>query len=222
VTPPASLLFTALVLGAQHSFGPDHIAAVGLFVSRSPSWKRALGLGIRWGIGHSTTILLLGGALALSGLRLPPRFGPAMERVVGATLIALGVLAAVRATRLHGHWHEHDGVQHWHLHTHHTSAGHDHDHRTLLGLGMVHGLAGTGALVLMIPVAMAATPHRALLFLATFGLGTVLSMALFSAVAGGVLARMGHASLAFARGAALLAAAGSVTIGLWWLLVGGA
>lgn len=217
----APLLLTALILGAQHSFGPDHIAAVGLFVSRKPSWRRALGLGVRWGVGHSLTILVLGGLIALSGLRLPARFEPAMERLVGAVLIALGTVAIVRALRVHGHWHHHEGETHWHLHEHRVTPAHDHDHRALLGIGMLHGLAGTGALVLMIPVALAASASHALLFLGAFGLGTVLSMALFSAAAGWVLSAASHASVAIARGAAMVAAVLSIAVGTWWLLAGG-
>jgi ABC-type nickel/cobalt efflux system permease component RcnA len=233
------LLATALVLGAQHSFGPDHVAAVSLFVSRRPSWRRALGLGVRWGIGHSITVVALGGVLALSGLRLPEQFTPLMERLIGVLLIALGVAALLRARRVHGHWHEHDGAPHWHLHLHPRAArapeppaspgthsrdraAHDHDHRALLGIGMAHGVAGSGALVLMIPVATSAAPRESLLFLAAFGVGTVVSMALFSAAAGWLLSVASRASLTIARGATVVAALASVGIGLWWLLAGGA
>lgn len=215
------LLATALVLGAQHSFGPDHVAAVGLFVSRRPSWRRALGLGVRWGVGHSAAILLLGGALAVSGLHLPERFAPFMERGVGAMLVVLGLMAFWRSRRLHGHWHEHDGGPHWHLHGHARTAEHDHDHRALLGIGMMHGLAGTGALAVLVSATVPSAPH-AIAFLAAFALGTIVAMGLFSAAAGWALSAASHRSAVIARGAALIAAAASVAVGSWWLAAGGA
>lgn len=215
------LIPTALVLGALHSFAPDHLAAVSVFVSRRPSWRRALQLGVRWGIGHSLTVVLVGGALAVGGLRLPARFSPLVERGVGAMLIVLGVVALARAARLHAHWHEHEGHRHWHLHSHLRREGHAHDHRALLGIGMLHGLAGTGALVVALPVAVADSASSALVFLVAFGIGTILSMALFGAAAGWLLAATTRASLHVHRAAVSLAGALSVGVGVWWLVTGG-
>ncbi|MDQ3697936.1 MAG: sulfite exporter TauE/SafE family protein [Gemmatimonadota bacterium] len=216
-----TLVLTAIALGALHSFAPDHLAAVGLFVSRAPSWRRALALGVRWGIGHSATIVLLGAALAWSGVQVPPHFETAMERLVGATLVVLGAVALGRAYRVHGHWHTHDGATHAHLHAHHRGPSHDHDHRALLGVGALHGFAGAGALVVLIPVTTSASPRHSLIFLAAFGLGTVLSMSLFGAAAGWLIASASRAWAVAARSAAALGGAGSVAVGLWWLMAGG-
>lgn len=218
------LIPTAVALGALHSFAPDHLAAVSVFVSRRPSWRRALGLGARWGLGHSLTVVVVGGALALSGLHLPDRFAPVVERVVGITLIGLGVLALARAMRVHGHWHEHEGVRHWHLHTHRGRGGqegHDHDHRALLGIGMLHGLAGSGALVVALPVAITGSRGGALVFLMAFGLGTIVAMALFSAAAGWVLGVTTRTSARLHRTAIAAAGALSTGVGLWWVIAGG-
>ena len=217
------LLAAALVLGALHSFGPDHLAAVGVFVSRRPSWRRAASLGARWGMGHSLAILLVGGAVVLSGLRLPERFAPLAERLIGVVLIAVGVAALWRAWRLHAHAHTHDGATHWHVHSHATSESHDHSHGALFGIGMLHGLAGTGALVALLP-AFTDTREDGLLFLVLFGLGTICSMALFGATAGHVLAvtttTKGRAPIH--RAALACAGAASVVVGVWWLASGGA
>ena len=221
MTDIAILILTALALGALHSFAPDHLAAVSVFVSRKPSWRNALGLGARWGMGHSLTVVLVGGVLALSGLQLPERFESLTERVVGVVLVALGMFAISRAIRLHGHWHDHEGKHHWHLHTHRTSEGHEHDHGALMGIGMLHGLAGTGALVVALPVAIGGSRTGALIFLIAFGLGTILSMSLFSAAAGWLLSTTTSVSSNMHRGAIVVAGLLSVAVGIWWIVSGG-
>jgi sulfite exporter TauE/SafE len=215
------LIPTALVLGAIHSFAPDHLAAVSVFVSRRPSWRNALGLGARWGLGHSLTVVLVGGALALSGLRLPERFESTAERAVGVVLVVLGIFAISRAMKVHGHWHEHEGTHHWHLHSHRGSEAHVHDHGALMGIGMLHGLAGTGALVVALPVAIGGSRAGALIFLIAFGLGTILSMSLFSAAAGWLLSATANVSRNVHRGAIVLAGLASVGVGIWWMVAGG-
>ena len=215
------LVASALVLGALHSFAPDHLAAVSVFASHRPSWRRALGLGARWGTGHSLTVLLVGGALVLSGLHLPARLAPVVERVVGVTLVGLGAFALLRARRIHGHWHDHDGRRHWHLHSHRHSAAHDHGHGALLGIGMLHGLGGTGTLVIALPVTVAASRAHSLLYLAAFGVGTVVSMSLFGAAAGYAFGAAARTSAGLMRAAASGAALASVAVGAWWIVAGG-
>jgi sulfite exporter TauE/SafE len=216
------LVLTALALGALHAFGPDHLAAVSVFVARRPSWRRALGLGARWGLGHSLVIVVLGGLLAFSGLHLPDRFATMAERVVGVTLVALGFVALWRAWQLHGHWHEHGETRHWHVHSHRHQESHDHGHGALLGIGMLHGLAGTGALVVTLPLVVGGSPSRSLVFLTSFGVGTVVAMALFGAASGWLLAIASRASRVVHRGAVALAGVASIAVGLWWLVAGGA
>jgi sulfite exporter TauE/SafE len=214
----STLLATALVLGAAHSFAPDHLAAIGVFVSRKPQGRRALAIGAHWGVGHSVVILLVGGALVLTGWRLPDYFAPAVERIVGVTLIVLGVFALVRALRIHGHPHEHGGIAHWHLHSHRRSEQHDHTHHAALGMGMLHGLAGTGALVIALPLAATESAPLALAYLVTFGVSTTLAMAAFGAVAGWAARRAAHRSLMLVRAIASVAALGSVVVGVWWAI----
>jgi sulfite exporter TauE/SafE len=216
------LILTALALGAMHSFAPDHLAAVSVFVSRKPSWRNALELGARWGMGHSLTVVLVGGALALSGLQLPEALESAAERIVGVVLVALGIFAISRAQKLHGHWHEHEGDRHWHLHSHRASDSHEHDHGALMGIGMLHGLAGTGALVVALPVTIAGSRAGALIFLVAFGIGTIFSMSLFSAVAGWLLSTTSTLSRNLHRITIVLAGLLSMAVGLWWIIAGGA
>ena len=220
MTPLAPLISAAFVMGALHSFGPDHLAAVSVFASRRPSWRRAAGLGARWALGHSATILLVGGIVVLSGLRLPERMAPVAERLVGVVLIALGLSAIWRARRLHAHRHAHGGETHWHIHSHAASEAHDHSHKALFGIGMLHGMAGTGALVALLP-SFAATRAGGLLFLVVFGVGTVCSMALFGAGAGHAFQVTTRADTRLERWAMALAGSASAAVGLWWLATGG-
>jgi sulfite exporter TauE/SafE len=210
------LLSTGVALGAMHSFAPDHLAAVGVFVSRRPQWQGALAIGARWGVGHSVVILVVGGALVLTGWRFPDHFAPAIERIVGLTLIGLGVVALVRALRVHAHVHEHHGLAHWHLHSHRRSEGHDHTHHAALGMGMLHGLAGTGALVIALPLAATKSASLALAYLVAFGTGTTVAMATFGAFAGWAVHRAGYRSVTLVRATASVAALASVVVGVWW------
>jgi sulfite exporter TauE/SafE len=216
------LLLTAFTLGVVHSFAPDHLAAVGAFASRRPSWRGALGLGARWGIGHSLTILLLGGVLVASGVRLPAAFDQMAERAVGVILVVVGIATVWRAFRLHAHWHAHDGEPHLHVHSHARGEGHDHSHRALLGIGMLHGVAGTGALVIALPSGLEASLGVAFAFLLVFGLGTVLAMALFGAAAGRLVTAAARVSLGWHRAVIAAAGAASIGIGLWWVVLAGA
>jgi sulfite exporter TauE/SafE len=215
------LLVTALVLGAAHSFAPDHLAAIGVFVSRRPEWRRAVTIGAGWGVGHSCVIALVGGALVLTGWRFPPDFAPMVERLVGVTLIVIGVVAIARAMRVHAHVHDHDGTTHWHLHSHRATESHDHSHRAALGIGMLHGLAGTGALVIALPFTAAESVPLALAYLVTFGVGTTLAMAAFGGIAGWAVRRAGRRSTTVLRAAASFAALASVVVGVWWTLAAG-
>lgn len=215
------LLATALVLGAAHSFAPDHLAAIGVFVSRRPEWRRAVTIGAGWGVGHSLVIALVGSALVLTGWRFPAQFAPMIERLVGVTLIVIGIVALTRAMRVHAHVHEHDGTAHWHLHSHRRTESHDHSHRAALGIGMLHGLAGTGALVIALPLAAADSVPLALAYLLTFGIGTTFAMAAFGGIAGWAVRRAGRRSTSVLRVAASFAALASVVVGVWWTIAAG-
>jgi sulfite exporter TauE/SafE len=214
----STLLITALLLGAAHSFAPDHLAAIGVFVSRRPQWRRALAIGARWGVGHSLVILLVGGALVLTGWRFPETLAPWVERIVGVTLVAIGIGALVRALRVHAHRHDHDGVAHWHLHSHRRSEAHDHVHRAALGMGMLHGLAGTGALVIALPLAAAESMPLALGYLLAFGIGTTLAMAASGVAAGWVIRGAARPSPALVRATPSVAALASMVVGVWWVI----
>ncbi len=146
-----------LLLGLRHATDADHVVAVTTLVARSPSPWRALRIGAWWGVGHMATLTVLGGALVLLGLAVPEPTARALEMGVAAMLVVLGAANWVQAPQ-------------------------ERSPTPLRPLvtGVVHGVAGTGAIALLVMTAFGDTASR-LAFLAVFGVGTVLSMALFTA-----------------------------------------
>ena len=184
------VLLLGLLLGARHAIEADHVAAVAALAARSRSARDGARLAAVWGLGHAATLLALGGLLIAAGLSLPDAVGRAFEALVGVLLVALGldVLWRVRRRGLHLHVHAHgDGPPHLHAHAH-APAGHDdhaHEHprgplRRAFLVGGAHGLAGSGAAVLL-ALPGAATPAAAFGGLVLFALGSVVGMTLFSA-----------------------------------------
>jgi ABC-type nickel/cobalt efflux system permease component RcnA len=139
-------LFTVIgvgfLLGIRHATDPDHVIAVTTIVSRQRSIRHAGLIGILWGVGHTITILLVGAAIILFNLAIPPRIGLAMELAVGLMLILLGVLNLTGVTQwvthrftpghkheevIHSHAHRHGGEVHAHIHSHNPEV-HVHTH----------------------------------------------------------------------------------------------
>ncbi len=188
-----------LALGMRHALEPDHLAAVSTLVTQPTSVRRPLStamLGAFWGLGHTLALFAVGLVLATLRTELPPRLGEAFELVVAAMLIFLGIRALLIARRqaeegdaVH-HVHDHDGV----AHTHAGPAAHIHVGRLTLAarplvVGIVHGLAGSGALTAL-AMARLDTGGARLAYIACFGLGSVLGMSLLTGLLGIPLARM--------------------------------
>ena len=225
------------VLGMRHATDPDHVIAVTTIVSRQASIRGAALIGATWGIGHTLTIALVGGAIIVFHIVIPPTFGLMMELGVAVMLVVLGVLTLtgtldrigaamapfkVRNGNLryqpaapghrhrlvglhahataHAHPHAHGDYAHSHRHGHDAvSHGHAEDatpqawldrHFGGLGayqllrpllVGVVHGLAGSAAVALLI-VAAITDPLESLAYLLLFGLGTIAGMMLVTAV----------------------------------------
>ena len=91
----STVVVLGFFLGMRHATDPDHVVAVATILSREPTMRSAVRVGVVWGIGHSLTILLVGGAIVAFGLTVPPRVGLGMELSVGVMLIVLGVLTVV-------------------------------------------------------------------------------------------------------------------------------
>lgn len=189
-----SLLFLGFLIGIRHALEADHIAAVSAIVADSRSVSQAVRQGTVWGIGHTATLFLLGTIVVVLGTELPRDFAGFLELAVAAMLVLLGidVIRRVVRERMHFHVHSHaDGTTHFHAHAHPGESGHDasrhrHRHRDrfpfrAMIVGMVHGMAGSAALILLTLSAVESI-GLALLYMFLFGLGSILGMAVFSLV----------------------------------------
>ena len=158
MTPLPSLIL-GFALGVRHATDADHIAAVGTIAADGRSARRAAAIGAAWGVGHSASVLLVGGALVLFRLPMPVRVALALEFVAALMLIGLGVRSIVARRQR-------------------VSA----DSRTRpLAVGVVHGLAGSAMLALLV-LGATQTALAAALYLVCFCIGTIGGMALVTAM----------------------------------------
>lgn len=222
----AAAYAAAFALGASHALEVDHMVAVSAFVGGNPRLLAAAGFGMRWGVGHGVAVLLAGGLLAWSGVRVPPSAATWAELAVGVILIALGVWALRVARRLHVHPPGvHGDHGHLHAHLHGGASPHEHPHPAPGGrhrhlstlIGAAHGLAGTAPVVALVPVTLIWDMRLALGYLAAFGVGTILAMGTYALLAA-VAIRRARASARAARAIAMGTALASVALGLWWIV----
>jgi hypothetical protein len=186
---PAGLLLLGLVIGLRHSMEADHVAAVSTIVAgNSKSKFRAPMLGALWGLGHTASLFVAGLVVLLLAISIPQKVSNTLEFGVGIMLVFLGattmtgfsagkLLRGITGRGQHKHVHVHDdtGVMHSHEHDHHD---HGHGHKSLL-VGMVHGMAGSGALMLVVLSTINSVP-LGLAYIAIFGAGSIASMAAMS------------------------------------------
>ncbi len=212
----------SLLLGFRHAFEPDHLAAVSTLATRQGSVLRASWLGIVWGLGHTASVGLVALLVIGAGLSLPQRLWPAADFLVGMLLVALGaaVLWRYARGRWHLHSHTHDGTPHLHLHSHAPpqGAGHTHHHtrwdlRRSLGFGLLHGLAGSGAIVVLL-IATVPTRGAQLAYLGAFGLGTMVGMLAVSLSLAALVRLASRRGALWATVLHLGSAAASISVGL--------
>lgn len=227
-------VLSGLVAGFLHVLaGPDHLAAVAPLAVRSH--RKAWVSGLRWGLGHSAGVLVIGVLAIVFKSVLPVgQVSSVSERLVGVLLIAMGIWTVRQALRVevHAHEHAHDGSRHGHVHFH--GPGHAHpapegvaavDHRhghAAVGIGILHGLAGSSHFLGVLPSLGFSQAEHAVAYLAAFGLGTVLAMVGFSALLGEVASRWALHTRHWYRGLLLACSAVAFAVGGWWLVVGGA
>jgi len=146
--------------------------------------------GVFWGLGHTLTLFLFGSTVLFLDRVLPERLQSGIELAVGVMLVVLGldVLRRLAKERIHFHLHEHqDGIRHFHGHSHAGEAvprTHDHGHWRKLPLralviGLVHGMAGSAALIVL-TLGSAPSVAAGLLYILLFGVGSIVGMALLS------------------------------------------
>lgn len=190
-----STLALGFILGLRHALDADHLVAVSTIVSeRKGVWSSSL-VGLLWGVGHTMSLLIVGLGVIFLDIQIPERMSHALELVVALMLIVLGVnvLRKLRSGAvLHVHTHGHG--DHLHIHPHVHSRGlerHEHPEQhqhTQVGkkpliVGMIHGLAGSAGLMLVVLATITSVPI-ALLYIGLFGVGSIGGMFVMSTLIG--------------------------------------
>ena len=175
MTPLLSVLLLGFFLGMRHATDPDHVIAVTTIVSRQRSVRAAAWTGALWGLGHTLTILAVGGAIILFGLVIPPRVGLGMEFSVAIMLVLLGILTLTGVTRRiqearagtapagghgdrHAHPHAHGDYVHSHVHGHAPEA-HGHPEESTPQARLDRALGQFGAYQILAPARRRAGPR---------------------------------------------------------------
>jgi hypothetical protein len=185
-----SALAVGFLLGLRHATDGDHVVAVSAIASREESVFRALRIGAAWGIGHSVTLMLVGGTIVLFRLTVPPRLGLSFEFLVAVMLVALGVATIARRPAIAA-----------------VSM------RRPIAVGFLHGLAGSAFVALLV---LAAIPGWAsqLAYLALFGMGTVAGMAAITTAIAVPATVAGRHFVRFQNGLQIVSGVASIAFGL--------
>lgn len=167
-----NILFTltlGFLLGLKHSFEADHVIAVSTITSEQKNPLKAALTGIFWGLGHTTTLFITGIIVLLLRVSIPEKLSISLEVLVGIMLIILGLRVLRRTRSLHSHKH--------------GKKEHKYYHNISFMVGLVHGIAGSGALMLLI---LSTIPSflEGLYYILIFGLGSILGMSLMSFIIG--------------------------------------
>ena len=240
-----SILVLGLFLGMRHATDSDHVVAVTTIVSRQRKIQSAALTGVFWGIGHTITLMIVGGAIILFGVVIPDRLGLSLEFCVALMLIFLGgfnlrsfrkeTLSIAASSVVHEHTHRHGDYIHSHAHGHEPEAhGHAADevpterfdrrfgrstlYRALrpVIVGIVHGLAGSAAVVLLV-LPVIRNPLWAMVYLLLFGVGTIIGMMLITVAIAAPITFSAVRFRVFNRYAG--AAAGVLSLGFGFFLV---
>jgi high-affinity nickel permease len=226
-----SIVVIGFFLGMRHATDPDHVIAVTTIVSRQRSIGRAALIGAFWGVGHTITIFGVGTAIILFNVVIPTRLGLSMEFSVSLMLIVLGVWNLVGFLRsapgagapvIHSHSHAHGGVVHSHTHSHPVDEtlseappgpGLYQYFRPLM-VGIVHGLAGSAAVALLI-LATIRNPTWAIIYLLIFGIGTIAGMMVITMSIASTFRFVGNRFAKFNQRLAMISGLVSVVFGVF-------
>jgi sulfite exporter TauE/SafE len=238
----------------RHALEPDHVAAVATLAARSRGPRETVLQGAVWGLGHTITLLAVGGVCLLLRATIPQRLAASLEGVVGVMLLLLGadVLVRMRRRGVHLHVHRHDeGTVHLHAHRHapdtvhdthaadgadgapannaddahaHHTVHHEHAHvhgfpRRALLVGLVHGLAGSAALLLLTLTTLGSA-WLGVAYIAVFGIGSIAGMAVLAGVMSLPLqgpARRFSSWLRWRSGLEAVIGCGTLAVGGWVL-----
>ena len=184
-------LALGFALGVKHALDADHVVAVSTIVSQYRNPFRATLAGVFWGIGHTTTLLLVGIAVIAFKVVIPDKLALLMEFLVGIVLVILGIQTLWQFLPHNNHAHIHDHGDELHSHVHIHSSGGDEkraqhhalrQHKSLL-IGLIHGLAGSAALMLLV-LGSIQSPWEGVFYIVIFGVGSILGMMIISTLIG--------------------------------------
>ena len=206
-----ALFGLGFALGVRHALDPDHLVAVSTIVSRNNSIVRSSFAGALWGLGHTASLFLCGTIVLALRITIPERFVAMAESAVAVMLVLLGINALWRAlkdSRLRVHVHAHEGRRHIHVHVQKIGF------RSFL-IGMVHGLAGTGALMLVV---IATTPSfvAGSFYILIFGFGSIGGMLVLSGLISIPFVFSARFFYAFHNGLQFVTALLSIALGVFW------
>jgi ABC-type nickel/cobalt efflux system permease component RcnA len=193
---PALILTLGLAVGLQHAFEPDHVSAVTTQISKRKykiqtvkqlikegAFKSSI-LGALWGAGHTTTLVIIGLLLFLFSINIPSNVFLGFEFIVGIMLVFLAIttFSNKKLFKLrHAHPHAHsNGTLHTHPHDH--DGEHKHTHKSYL-IGCIHGLAGSGSLVVLMASTLGDI-ETVMSFILIFGFGSIIGMTIISNLIG--------------------------------------
>jgi sulfite exporter TauE/SafE len=185
-----ALMSLGFLLGIKHAIDADHVVAVSTIVSENKNLLKSSILGVLWGLGHTASLLIVGLIILAFKLTIPVNLALSMEFLVGVILVLLGISITKEfiLNKVHRHGHSHNEKAHAHLHSHKSSSGHGHfhglkhEHKSIV-IGMVHGLAGSAALALLVLTTVDSV-SSGLIYIMVFGLGTIVGMTIVSTVLG--------------------------------------
>lgn len=205
-----SVLTLGFVLGIKHAIEPDHIIAVSTIASRSKKLFQASLAGVYWGIGHTSTLFVIGILLILMKNNIPEKWSMSLEFLVGIMLFYLGTASIVsfRKNKQHSH------SKQEHAATHEINTGGVSYYKSLF-IGLVHGLAGSASMVLL-TMSTVDSIWQGALYIIIFGLGTTIGMLLFTTILGIPFVLSGkHFTLS--RGLILSTGAISALFGIYYM-----
>lgn len=170
------ILLLGFFLGVKHALEADHIVAISTIVSEEKNPLQASVIGAFWGLGHTASLFIIGIIVLLFNVVIPPMLSVWVELIVGYMLIFLGIQTLLRQKFLiHKHTHSHNDKEHTHHHVHTKEKQLHFHHQKPFFVGIIHGLAGSGGLMILILGSI----HSLLggvLYLLLFGFGSVLGM----------------------------------------------
>ena len=200
----ATGLLLGFLLGMRHALEPDHLAAVSVLVTRRGRPGAGAVLGAIWGVGHTVALLAVGCVLASLGSRLPARWAAGFELLVATMLVTLGIRAIVRGWRAARAPDQQAGA----------AASRWRFARRPLVVGLIHGLAGSGALTALV-LASLPTAMTRLGYIVLFGVGSAIGMASMTGLAGWSLARL-EENGRISRGLSVATGTFSLLLGAFW------